>query len=96
LVVRSGTAVTADAEVALKSADLVQTTPKRLLSSYAPGLSIGPEWTTVTMPIQDSVGTPTATTCVDVQRLLEINLGFARRPEIPVCGVLDVAEVGFF
>ena len=88
------------AEIALKSADGMQTAPKPTLDKYV--ASLGPDWTSVSVPITDLiVNAPDPTKCVDLERLGEFNIAFARKQDqqadlqIPRCGVLDLDNIAF-
>jgi hypothetical protein len=88
------------AEIALKSADGSQTTPKPTLEKYVANL--GPDWQRVSVPIADlMVNAPDPTKCVDLERLGEFNVAFPRRwdvaadLQIPTCGVLELDDIAF-
>jgi hypothetical protein len=84
-----------NAEIALKSAGGQQTEPKLLLSDVQQE-SIGGGWMRVSIPIADLARNGTANDCVDLSRLSEVNLAFARvRTQIDQCGVVDIDDIAF-
>ena len=95
-----------DVEVALKSADELETTDKALIAKLLPG-GITEEWQTVRidLPSLMRVNSPSHPTCVDLERLSSINFAFSQAqkahtpmgdtPYIPSCGRIDLDDIGF-